>query len=105
MILQPNEDPITKTYEVLSQAKELILEHRGKETMTGFYIDTAENSTTFEMGGYKVKADLAGFSMAAVAGFTATEKPATMAGGIVINIGKDEFIAIGKDYRLTFTPN
>lgn len=101
----PDEDPITKTYGVLSQAKELILEHRGKETMTGFYIDTAESSTTFEMGGYTVKADLAGFSIAAVAGFTATEKPATMAGGIVINIGPDEFIAIGKDYRLSFTPN
>ena len=102
--IRPEDDPITKTFEVLSQVKELILEHRGKESMTGFYIDTSESSATFEMGGYSIKADLAGFSIAAVAGFTSTEKAATMAGGIVINIGPNEFIAIGKDYRLSFTP-
>ena len=39
-----------------------------------------------------------------MAGFSIGQKKTDIAGGILINTGKDEFIAIGKDYNLTFIP-
>lgn len=42
--------------------------------------------------------------MAELAGFNIGVKKSTFAGGILINTGPDEFIAIGKDFSLVFTP-
>jgi hypothetical protein len=99
----PEADPITKTYAVLEQAKELILQHQGKGTMKGFYLDSNYNKQTFDLGGYRVDAQLGSGSFADAAGFSVGEKKTSMAGGILINTGKDEFYAIGKDFKLTFT--
>jgi hypothetical protein len=39
-----------------------------------------------------------------LAGFSVGLKKITIAGGILISTGKDEFMAIGKDYNLKFFP-
>lgn len=96
------DDPFTKTFAVLAQVKELILQHQGKGTMAGIFVDSTDKSQTFNMNGYAVKAGLViprTFPGSAPAG-----KSPTMAGGIVFAIGPDEFIAVGKDYELMFTP-
>jgi hypothetical protein len=96
------QDPFTKTFAVLAQVQALILQHQGKGTMAGLFVDSTASSQTFALPGYSVKADLVvprGF-----AGAAPTEKKPTMAGGLVFALGPDEFIAVGKDYELTFTP-
>ena len=96
------QDPFTKTFAALSQVQALILQHQGKGTMAGLFVDSTASSQTVALPGYTVKADLVvprGFAGAAYTG----KKP-TMAGGLVFAVGPDEFIAVGKDYELTFTP-
>ncbi|MBS1577886.1 MAG: DUF5597 domain-containing protein [Bacteroidetes bacterium] len=97
------DDPITKTYAVLKQAKDLILEHQGNGTIKGILVDSIKPSQEFDLGGYHVKAKIGTGSFADLAGFSVGEKKASIAGGILINTGKDEVIAIGKDFTLTFT--
>jgi beta-galactosidase GanA len=100
----PDDDPITKTYSILSQVSDLIIRHQGKGTMRGIFLDTATRTQSFDLGGYRVDAKLGTGSFAELAGFSVGQKKTDIAGGILINTGKDEFIAIGKDYNLTFTP-
>jgi hypothetical protein len=99
----PKDDPITKTYSVIRQTQNLILQQHGKGTMHGIYLDTIDKKQEFELAGYKVSAQMGG-SMAELAGFNIGVKKAPFAGGILISTGKDEFIAIGKDFSLAFTP-
>jgi beta-galactosidase GanA len=97
-----DQDPFTKTFAVLAQVQGLILQHQGKGTMAGLFVDSSAASQTVALPGYTVKADLVvprGFAGAAPAG-----KKTTMAGGLVFALGPDEFLAVGKDYELTFTP-
>jgi len=101
---KPDDDPITKTYFALRQVSDLIIQHQGKGTMKGIFLDTAHRGQSFELGGYRVEAKLGSGSFAELAGFSVGQKKSELAGGILINTGKDEFIAIGKDYNLTFTP-
>ena len=101
---KPDDDPITKTYFALRQVSDLIIQHQGKGTMKGIFLDTAHRTQSFELGGYRVEAKLGSGSFAELAGFSVGQKKSELAGGILINTGKDEFIAIGKDYNLTFTP-
>lgn len=85
----PEEDPVTKTFAALKQVSGLLLQHQGKGTMKGIFVDSINPKQTFELGGYRVDAQLVG---------------PIIAGGILISTGKDEFIAIGKDYNISFTP-
>ncbi len=101
---KPEDDPITKTYAVLTQVKDLIIQHQGTGTMKGILVDTINRNQELDLGGYHIKARLGSGSMAELAGFSIGEKKANVAGGILIHTGMDEFIAIGKDYTLTFTP-
>ncbi|QJW91252.1 DUF5597 domain-containing protein [Spirosoma taeanense] len=96
------EDPFTKTFAVLEQVQELILQHQGKGTMAGVFVDTTAKSQTFTLPGYSVKADLV--VPRVFPGAPPAVKSATLAGGLVFAVGPDEFIAVGRDYELTFTP-
>jgi len=100
----PDEDPITKTYAALMQVSGLLLQHQGKGTMKGIFLDSATRTQSFDLGGYRVDAKLGTGSFAELAGFSVGQKKTDIAGGVLITTGKDEFIAIGKDYNLTFTP-
>ena len=104
----PDEDPITKSYAALSQVQQLILQHNGKGTMAGIYLDTTEKSQSFELNGYSIKANLLVPMFApaggAVAGLSSTDKRVTSAGGIIFSTAPDEFIIVGKDFTLSFTP-
>lgn len=99
----PEADPISKTYAVLAQAKDILLAQQGKGTMKGFYLDSSNSHQSFELGGYRVDVQTGSGSFAEAAGFTIGEQKTKTAGGILISTGKDEFIAIGKDFKLTFS--
>lgn len=104
----PENDPITKSYAALAQVKTLILQHQGKGTMAGVYVDTSANSETFKLNGYDVKVNLDIPQSAPVggevAGLGSSSRRPTSAGGIVFATAPDEFLVVGKDFRLTFTP-
>ncbi|MEP7142129.1 MAG: DUF5597 domain-containing protein [Ferruginibacter sp.] len=104
----PQEDPITKSYAALSQVSDLILQHQGKGTMAGIYLDTTDKSQSFELNGYQVKANLnlpsSGPAGGIVAGLLSSDNKVTSAGGIVFATGPDEFLIVGKDFTLSFTP-
>lgn len=102
--LKPEEDAFTKTYEVLSQVQDLILQHQGKGTMVGIYVDTIKRAQEFDLGGYRIKAQLGGGSYAELMGPTGKTKRAPSAGGLVFSIAPDEFIVVGKDFMLSFDP-
>ncbi|HEY4324373.1 MAG TPA: DUF5597 domain-containing protein [Mucilaginibacter sp.] len=94
----PEDDPITKTYAVLAQAKDLILKERGKGTMKGFYLDKQSPDTSISLGGYNIRISMGGGA------FGDTKNSPTVAGGILINTSPDEFIVIGKDFTCKFAP-
>jgi hypothetical protein len=100
----PEKDPVTKTYAALSQVKDLILQHQGKGTMTGIYVDSITRVQEFDLGGYKIKAQMGGGFLAEVAGLTGPAKKMPAAAGLIVSIGPDEYIVVGKDFILSFTP-
>jgi hypothetical protein len=101
---KPEDDAITKTYAALKQVQALILQHQGKKTMAGIYIDSLKQSQVFDLGGYRIRAQLGGGSYAELAGLNGKSKKPKSAGGLVFSIGPDEFIVVGKDFRLSFNP-
>jgi len=106
---KPEDDPITTSYAALTQVKELILQHQGKGTIVGIYVDTTEKTQSIELNGYRVKANLnvPMFAPAGgdVAGLGSLDKKAISAGGLLFSTGPDEFLIVGKDFTLSFTPS
>jgi hypothetical protein len=85
-------DPLYETYTVIRNMSPVILENQGKGTMRGILVDTISHSMEFELGDYKIKAELAGGRIPGIAG------------GIIIQTGKQEYIVAGKDLDLFFIP-
>lgn len=101
---KPADDPITKTYAVLQQVKHLVLQHQGRGTMKGIFLDSTKRKMSFELDGYQVEAKLGNGSVTQLAGFSVGQQKTEIAGGLLFSLGNSEFIAVGKDYGLTFTP-
>jgi hypothetical protein len=102
--LKPEEDPITKTYAALSQVEDLILEHQGKGTMAGIFVDSVFRVQDINLGDYHIKAQFGGYPYVDPAVSTVKTKKASSAGGLVFSIAPDEFIVVGKDFMLSFDP-
>lgn len=104
--LPADEDEISKTYEVLNLAKDKILENRGKGTMAGIYLDSAEREQRFDLNGYHIQAFFGGVSNSEMANIAVgvRNSKARFAGGIIIANGPDEFVVIGKDMSFKLEP-
>jgi beta-galactosidase GanA len=102
--LKTEEDAFTKTYAVLSQVQDLILQHQGKGTMAGIYVDTSRKEQEFNLGGYRIKAQFGGNYYPEPVVQEGKTKKACSAGGLVFSIAPDEFIVVGKDFVLSFNP-
>jgi hypothetical protein len=85
-------DPLDNAYAILQNMSSIILEHQGKGTMRGIVVDTASPVQQFELGDYKVEARLAG------------RENTEIAGGLIINVGPQEYIVVGKALDVFFTP-
>jgi beta-galactosidase GanA len=83
-------DPLDESYAVLQNMSSIILENQGKGTMRGILVDTVVPVQQFELGNYKIEVKLGGW-----------EKP-DIAGGLIINIGPQEFIVAGKSLDVFF---
>jgi hypothetical protein len=85
-------DPLNETYETLRMISPLILENQDKGTMKGILVDTSSTTQKFELGNYKIEASLGG------------REKSNIAGGLIIKVGEDEFIAAGKGLDILFFP-
>lgn len=100
---KPADDPITKTYAAIEQVKDLVLNNQGKGTMAGIYLDSINTQQSFELNGYSIRAIITGTSALELA-YNPNAKKVFAAGGIIIATAPDEFIIVGSDFSLTFTP-
>lgn len=101
---EPEDDAITKVYSVLEQLSDLILQHQGKGTMTGIYVDTVNPVQKFELGGFRIDARLGAGFYAAFLDPSGRSHRLANAGGIIFSTGPDEFIVAGKNFMLAFDP-
>jgi beta-galactosidase GanA len=96
----PEEEPITKSYEVLSQLTPLIAAQHGKNTMDGFWLDKnfSADTITFSEYTFTIKHDYTlGWSP------KAKEDQWPQTGGLVIQTAPDEFVVAGTGFVITFS--
>ncbi len=85
-------DPLDECYALLKNMSPLILKNQGTGTMRGILLDHSNPEQQFEVGGYKIKANIS---------WSPDKKTA---GALIIKVGPDEFIAAGKGLDLLFFP-
>jgi hypothetical protein len=90
----PAVDPLAETYALVDGMSELILQHQGKGTMRGMLVDKENPVQTFDMGNYIVTADASSTQLL----------ENTAAGGLIIQLGSDEYIVLGRNLNVRFAP-
>ena len=101
-ISDPDNDPIAKAYDVLSQLAPIILKNQGKGTLAAALLDKDNQTQQVELGNYALKAshDYT-WSWSSGAGESG-QWP--RAGGIFISTGPDQYIIAGTSIIVTFSP-
>ncbi len=96
-ITDPQNGPIPKAYNVLSQLAPLILEHQGKESITAVALDKQNPSRNLRIGGYTLEVALR----------RQRRSNTVPASGycIIIMTEPDEFVVAGSDIQITFFAN
>ncbi|MDR0973348.1 MAG: DUF5597 domain-containing protein [Prevotellaceae bacterium] len=87
-------DPLADTYALLEGMTPMITAHQGKGTIRGMFIDQDNPTQSFELGDYIVTADAS----------SPRTIEANPAGGLIINLGKDEYIVIARGLNVRFAP-
>jgi beta-galactosidase GanA len=81
------------SYSLLTQLAPLLLEQQSKGNVHGFVLDKNHPSVEFNLGGYTLHVSLDEiFGLHAEKGF-----------GLVVATGPDEFVGVGKGFRVLFT--
>jgi hypothetical protein len=98
----PENDPVSKSYQVLSQLVPLILEKQGKCEMAGILLDENNQTKEVQLGNYilHIVHDYT-FKWARKA-YGSDRWP--LAGGIIIMLEPDEYLIAGNGIIVTFTP-
>jgi beta-galactosidase GanA len=102
-IRDPENNPLNKSYEVLSQLAPLILENQGKGTMAGVLLDKDNQTQQIKLGGYTLNVSH-DYTWAWSSGAKGS-KQWPRVGGILITVGPDEYVIAGTGIIVTFTPN
>jgi hypothetical protein len=85
---------LAASYKALALLAPLLAEHQSAGGMHGFVLSKGNDSVDFTMGGYTVHVSLDElFGYHAENGF-----------GLILATGKDEFLGLGKGFRVSFTP-
>jgi hypothetical protein len=84
-------DPFHETYGVLEKMSPIILENQGKGTMRGILVDTLNPVQQFILGDFTIEAKLR------------RDEKTDVAGGIIIQTGKQDFICAGKAIDVLFS--
>ena len=84
---------LTASYNAISSLAPILLEHQSAGDIHGFVLRKGQTSVDFAMNGYTVHVTLDEiFGHAAEAGF-----------GLILQTGPDEFLGVGKGFRVSFT--
>jgi len=99
----PN-DPLAETYKIVESMMDLITAHQGKPTMRGILVDAEIPEVKFEMGDFIVIADV--MQQRRMPTGTQPQQPAVAppSGGLIIQLGPEEYIVLGRDLNVRFTP-
>ena len=85
---------LAASYEAIASVAPLVLAHQAAGDLHGFVLDKAHPSVDFNLSGYAVHVALDQiFGHQADTGF-----------GLIMATGKDEFLGVGKGFRVTLTP-
>ncbi|MDH4461936.1 MAG: DUF5597 domain-containing protein [Flectobacillus sp.] len=99
----PDEDPFTPAYKALSKVKDVVLKYQSTNKMTGILLDKNKPIQNFDLGDYSIQANIGktiiDFSLVFV-GIPSKDPKPGIAGGLLINIGEDEFIIVGKHFNI-----
>jgi beta-galactosidase GanA len=83
---------LTASYNAIAKLAPLLLEHQSAGDVHGFLLDKSQPSVDFNLGGYMVHVALDEiFGHHAESGF-----------GLIMATGKDEFLGVGKGFRVSF---
>ena len=91
-IANTKNDPLEESYAVLKNMSAAILDHQGNGTMKGILVDSKSPVQKFELGDYIIEARLGG------------REKSEIAGGLIIQTGKQEYICAGKSLDVLFIP-
>ncbi len=98
----PGEEPVGKSFAILSQLSNEILKYQGSGKMEGILLDTLNKKQEIILGNYKMAIShdytLGWSPEASKPGWPAT-------GGIIIQVAADEFIIAGTGIVVTFSVN
>ncbi len=85
---------LAASYRAVGSVAPLVLEHQAAGDLHGFVLDRSHPSVDFTVAGYTVRVTLDEiFGEHAQNGF-----------GLIFSSGPDEFLGVGKGFRVTFTP-
>ncbi|MGN6298162.1 MAG: GH35 family beta-galactosidase [Ginsengibacter sp.] len=98
----PEEEPITKSYSILSQLSPQILKYQGTGKMEGVLLDTSTKKQQIVLGNYTLTV-----SHDYTLGWSSEAKNPDwpMSGAIIIQEGNNDFIIAGTGVVVTFTTN
>jgi beta-galactosidase GanA len=101
---EPTRSLLASGYDLLAQLAPLVLAHQGKNEMAGFLPEGPEQRAPQQarLGGYTLNVTYERPSSSATQGSQTSE---TVAGGLVIAVGPDEFIFAGTGLVVTFEAN
>ena len=89
-----DKDPLADSYHVLDELTPLLLEHQSAGDVHGFVLDRGQRNVDFTMNGYTLHVSLD----------NSFGGPATSGFGLIMAMGKDEFLGAGEGFSVTFSP-
>jgi len=94
-------DPLAETYNLVAGMMDIITANQGKPTIKGILVDTENPKQTFELGDFIVTADIIQQRhQDANAQSAATQT----SGGLIIQLGPEEYIVLGRGMNVRFAP-
>ena len=86
-------DPLGESYQAIAEVAPMLLEHQAAGDVHGFVLDQDHRTVDFTMKGVTLHVSLDNsFGTRATAGF-----------GLIMATGEDEFVGVGKGFRVTIT--
>ncbi len=99
----PQNDPITQSYDILSQLAPLILDNQGKALMAGVLVDEENQTQKITLGNYVLNVSHDYTSKWTYRSSDSDQWPRR--GCMIISMGPDEYVIAGKGVIVTFSPN
>ena len=93
-IMDPENDPVVKSYKVLAQLAPIILEYQGRDALASVVLNKDSPAQKISLGGYTLEVDRRRhrfFSSVPNLGY-----------GIIISTDPDEYLIAGNDIQITF---